>query len=706
MVSEKVPNGEPPLCPDCGQVLPPGRLEGNCPHCLLRLVVPQSPEASPAPASGVRPPVSAPGVIRYLGDYEPISEIARGGMGVVFRARQCSLNRLVAVKLLPLGPFAKESNRRRFRQEAAAAARLQHPNILSIYEAGEHEGQPYFSMELIEGRNLAALTREKPCPPRQAAAWISSIAEAVHYAHQRGVLHRDLKPSDVLVDAAGQPHVTDFGLARLDGDSELTVSGEVLGTPGFMSPEQAGGQRGAVSAASDVYSLGALLYHTLSGRPPFLANTPEATLRQVMENEPVSPRLLNAAVPRDLETICLKCLGKDPARRYESARALADDLGRWLGGKAILARPTALLEKVWLWVKRRPTIAGLGATGFGLLLTVAIGSTVAAFRIQRAHREAHRAEQAALREKTNAVEALWAALNAQARANRFSGQPGQRVDTLEAIRRAAEIRPSVQLRSEAIAALGVPDVGKLREVPFSGVDVLNICLDTALERYACRTNGREISVRRVADDVEVARLDGGGPAITWLGSFSPDGRHLLGATAQGFCLFSLSKQKPRLTGLGHADFSPDSRELAFLNPDGHIAIYGLEQQTVLRTIPSAYRSASLAYSPDGRRIACRQKDQIDQIDVWQITDGTLLTTLKAALPLDGFAWSPDERKLAAGDDDKAHVWHAESGEEKLVLRGHANRVVRLAFSHSGEFLARPVGTTPRAFGTSTPDGCC
>ena len=313
-------------------------------------------------------------------------------MGVVFKARQVSLNRIVAVKMLVSGQFARKEFVERSRAEARAAANLQHPNIVAIHEVGEHDGQQYFSMDYVEGPNLAQVARDQPLPGKQAAALLKTIAEAVHYAHQRGVIHRDLKPSNVLLDGAGQPHVADFGLAKRLADpelgtqyTELTVTGQVLGTPAFMSSEQAGGRRGAVTTASDVYSLGALLYFLLAGRAPFAAGTLEETLRQVHESEPASPRLLNPAVPRDLETIALKCLAKTPTGRYESAQALADDLGRFLNDETIRARPAGRGEKLWRWCQRRPAVASLG---FLLLGCLALGVTGVAWQCRRAEHTA------------------------------------------------------------------------------------------------------------------------------------------------------------------------------------------------------------------------------------------------------------------------------------------------------------------------------
>jgi serine/threonine protein kinase len=277
--------------------------------------------------------VEAPVVVRYFGDYELRRELARGGMGVVYEARQVSLNRAVALKMILAGRLAGEVEVRRFYQEAEAAAGLDHPGIVPIFEVGQHEGQHYYAMGLVEGSSLAQRVAEGPLPPGQAAGLVRQAAEAVQYAHQRGVIHRDLKPANVLIDAQGRPRVTDFGLAKkLESDSSLTVTGSVMGTPSYMAPEQAAGHTAEIGPASDVYSLGAVLYCLLTGRPPFQASSAMDTLRQVIDNEPVPPRELNATVPRDLETVVLKCLQKDRHRRYVTAQALADDLGRWLRG--------------------------------------------------------------------------------------------------------------------------------------------------------------------------------------------------------------------------------------------------------------------------------------------------------------------------------------------------------------------------------------
>ncbi|MEX0712979.1 MAG: serine/threonine-protein kinase, partial [Pirellulales bacterium] len=276
---------------------------------------------------------------RQFGDYELLEEIARGGMGVVYKARQVRLNRLVAIKMILAGQFATDRDVERFYTEAQAAANLRHPHIVAIHEVGEHDGQHFFSMDYVEGQSLSALVKDHPLPSRMAADFVQTIAEAIHHAHEQGILHRDLKPSNVLVDRANQPRVTDFGLARrIEGDSQLTATGTVVGTPSYMPPEQAAGKRGAMGPASDVYSLGAILYELLTARPPFQAATSLDTMLQVLHSEPVPPRLLNRAVDRDVETISLKCLQKDPRRRYASAQELADDLQRYSNHEPILAR--------------------------------------------------------------------------------------------------------------------------------------------------------------------------------------------------------------------------------------------------------------------------------------------------------------------------------------------------------------------------------
>ncbi len=310
-----------------------------------------------------------PGAPPEFPGYQLLEVLGRGGMGVVYKARQTSLNRVVALKVLPAGAYVGSQVAARFRIESEAAARLQHPNIVQVYEAGECGGVPFYAMEYVAGRSLAQVLRDGPLPPREAAVCLEQLARAVHYAHDQGVVHRDLKPANIMMAACGfaesarpqaaVPKIADFGLAKaLDAGAELTVTGQVLGTPSYMAPEQVGGAA-QVGPASDLYSLGAVLYATLTGRPPFRGQTLYAVLAQIGEAEPVPPRRLNPAVPRDLETICLKCLQKEPRRRYATAQDLADDLRRWLKGEAICGRPSGPIERAGRWARRNRLTAVL-----------------------------------------------------------------------------------------------------------------------------------------------------------------------------------------------------------------------------------------------------------------------------------------------------------------------------------------------------------
>ncbi len=326
-----------------------------------------SPDGS-GPQPGIR--------VRYFGDYELERVLGEGGMGIVYKARQLSLNRPVALKMIRAARFASVDEVHRFQNEAEAVARLDHPNIVPIFEVGQFEDQHYFSMKLVAGESLDKRLKDYTADPRRAARLAAVTAGAIHHAHQRGILHRDLKPANILVDAEGQPHVTDFGLAkRVEGDSELTQSGAILGTPAYMAPEQASGKRGAVTTSTDVYGLGAILFALLTGRAPFVAATVPDTLEQVRERPPDLPRKLNPRVPRDLEVICLKCLEKDPRRRYASADAFAEDLKRWLAGEPIEARPVGNAARLWMWCHRNPTVAalvGLAALLLALVATVSL----------------------------------------------------------------------------------------------------------------------------------------------------------------------------------------------------------------------------------------------------------------------------------------------------------------------------------------------
>jgi eukaryotic-like serine/threonine-protein kinase len=700
---------------------------------------------TPPPQDRAAPAVpleSSPRTIRSFGDYELLQEIARGGMGLVYRARQVSLNRMVAVKVLLGGQFANETFARRFRREAQAAASLTHPNIVSIYEVGGHDGQPYFSMELVEGRSLAELTREKPLPARQAAQLVKTIAEAVHYAHERGVLHRDLKPSNVLVDASGAPHITDFGLAKqfaaadvskLTSESkaqtpnssidqslasaateDLTITGQVLGTPNYMPPEQADPRHAPTAATSDVYSLGAILYHLLTGRPPFMAETLTQTLRLVSESEPVSPRLLNPNVARDLETICIRCLEKDPQRRYASAQELADELDRLLRDEPIRARPVGWAGRTARWCRRKPALAvALGAAA-ALLLIVAIGSPIAIVRINRARKAAETArnQEAALRLRAESAERqtqqqLFNALLEQARATVRSRELGQRVRALDALQRAAAISNSIELRREVFAALALPDLRLERESPYGSGFTLREP-DSTFERIALARGTGPVEVRAVSDQRLLATF----PASTNLpahdAEWSPDGR------------FLAVKRDYRPDG-ARADWEvwdvPGARRIFVLHdiPVGAVAfhptlprlIFGIRPAAVvvrslddgreiaqfpvaalpylLRYVPSGERFAA-AYSSNSARAATYPSEASLGLSVYDATTGTRIASMVCPAFVRDFQWHPGGQWLAVPDDSGAvNSMDARTGETRVLGR-HKLQAVSVTFSPEGGWL--------------------
>jgi serine/threonine-protein kinase len=362
------------VCPKCGATVFADAPQGVCSVCLFRTGL--------ASLDNEDDEAFEPTVARMLkdfGDYELLQEIGRGGQGVVYRARQKSLNRIVALKVIGLAHWATEAHVKRFRLEAEAAARLNHPCIVPIYEVGERDGACFFSMGLVEGGQLDAVAKREPIPIRHAAELIAKLARTVSYAHEHGILHRDIKPGNILLDAEGEPHLTDFGLARLvETESTVTRTMEVLGTPSYMAPEQAVGNNARVSSATDIYGLGAVLYQLLTGHPPFAAGTTYETVRLVLDTEPRQPRLWNRKIDRDLTTICLKCLDKDPQRRYSSALALAEDLERWLKHEPIRARRTGLFTRGRKWVRRNPSIAVMAA----LLLAFAVPLGVTIWRTE------------------------------------------------------------------------------------------------------------------------------------------------------------------------------------------------------------------------------------------------------------------------------------------------------------------------------------
>src|SRR5437764_595544 len=364
------------ICRNCGAKIFSDAPEGLCSGCVLEAAIGSAGDASAVASAKAddrdfaektdanavpckEKTARAAELLGELGDYELLDEVGRGGQGVVFRARQKSLNRTVALKVISLGQWASKAHLKRFRLEAEAAARLEHPGIVPIHEVGERDGQCYFSMKFVEGGQLDEVVGRAPMSIRQGAELIAKVARTVHYAHEHGILHRDIKPGNILLDAKGEPHLTDFGLARLvESESSVTHTLEVLGTPSYMAPEQAVGNNAAISSVTDVYGLGAVLYQSLTGQPPFAGGTTYETIKLLLDTEARQPRQLNPKIDRDLSTICLKCLEKDPTRRYSSALALTEDLECWLKHEPIQAKRSGVFThgRKWLW--RNPTAAG------------------------------------------------------------------------------------------------------------------------------------------------------------------------------------------------------------------------------------------------------------------------------------------------------------------------------------------------------------
>jgi serine/threonine protein kinase/WD40 repeat protein len=660
-----------------------------------------------------------------LGDYELLEVIAHGGMGVVYRARQVSLNRMVAVKVLVGGEFAQSRFIERFRREAEAAASLSHPNIVAVHEVGAHEGQPYFSMELIEGRTLAELARDKPLPARESARLLRTIAEAVQFAHRRGVLHRDLKPSNVLVDAQGAPHITDFGLAKrlvgtrstasqdilseardeveLAPTAELTLAGQVLGSPNYMPPEQADPKRGPTTATSDLYSLGAILYHLLTGRAPFMAETLTQTLRLVIECEAVMPRLLNPNVPRDLETICIKCLEKEPARRYASAQELADELNRFLNDEPIRARPILPIAKLARWCRRKPTLAASSIIAIILLLVIAVGSPIAAIRIDRERKAAETARLRAEHAERETQKQLYTALLGQAHVGVQSRELGQRVGALDAIRRAAAISNSAELRREALAALAQPDLRFERELP-TGRDVTFVSLDPSFERVAIGRGITAVEIRSARDNQRLATLPSGStnrPAH--VARWSADGQFLAvkrdydaSGERADLEIWNITNGHHTLlrdVSWGCVSFHPEHRRVLVGTANVSARIVDLGEERELNRFSLAAKPVHLKFSPDGTRFAAVCWSAARAYEAVSVHDSGTGETLWAnrwtntsTRQIAAINWHPAGQWLAVPDSSGAvTLIDAATGQMRL-LGEHKAQAVAAEFTPDGRYL--------------------
>ena len=684
MPAESIPS--PVVCRTCGTPLPGGKWSGTCPRCLIE-------------AFGEEEKTTADPEDSLVAGFTVIEEISRGGMGVVYRARQHRPNRIVALKMILPQWLNSPAVRARFQAEAEAVAKLDHPNVLPIYQAGENRGMPYLAMKFVPGGSLAERRALFLGAPRACAQLLAEAARGVQHAHERGILHRDLKPANLLLDdsfqaAAAVPMVSDFGLARIleSEPSGLTEPASFLGTAGYLAPELAFGPRTEPTVQSDIYSLGAILYELVVGRLPFSAETGLEALRRAEQETAPALRALDSSIPKDFEAICLTCLQREPSSRYRSASALIDDLERFLEGHPVLARPVPRLVRLSRWARRKPALAALSLAMTLLLISALAGSVLFTKRLERERDHATASEQ-------EAQSQLWRAYLEQARAIRIAPQMGRRFAAIEVLAAAARIRPSLELRNAAAAALALEDIVLERRWPAMRSSINTpVAFDEKLERYALPQPASRISLRRVRDNFELASFPAP-PASQLL--FSKDGRFLAGRISEGETWLwavsghpSTNSPTPvlKLTGAEKTSemaFAPDSRLFAVSIGPGELAFYDLSGEAPRQTARWSGLPAvrGLCFDTSGQRLAVTSAaDEV--MEIRETASGRLLRRLSQSAGVTGVDWSPDGTELATGSEDfQVRLWDAETGVLRHVLEGHQSVAVRPLYHPGGQLLA-------------------
>jgi len=600
--------------------------------------------------------------------YELIHELGRGGMGVVWLARERSLDRLVALKLIAI---ADPRLQQRLLREGQTAARLRHPHVVAVHALGGAGQSTFLSMEFIEGGNLEAHLQGKPLPPRDAAEIAAKLAGALAHAHEAGLLHRDVKPSNILIDQDGEPRLADFGLAApLGGAGDLTSPGTVAGTPAYLAPELLGGAERA-RPESDIYGLGAVLYTCLTGRPPFVGASAAEVLAQLPGEDPLPPHLLQPGLPRDLETICLKCLEKAPERRYPTALLLQSDLEAFLRGEPISARPISRGERAYRYCQRRPALAlSTGLAGI-LLLTLAIGGPLMALRLEKSQRAAFEAKARAEKAEAATLERLRDSLLTRSRAIRLAGDRGQRDDALAAATEAAQIRKGLDARDEVIAALARPEIVQVREFPIRNDEDGMLAFDPDNDRYAVEAKAGQLELRRISDNSLIQSLRGP-PSRFWsLPVFSTDGRKVAARNEKGEeIVWGDGKPDPafvledrpyvltgRFAGYGRPEaFSPDGLTLASALPAGGVSFHSTVDGRELRRMQTDTPVTHLAYSRDGRWLAVGRglrgsHGEIASLRVMDAASGAEVAKLPIEASYQTIAWSPGSDRLMTGGEE-------------------------------------------------------